>query len=358
MQQSNLSSSKLLLSGNEAVALGALHGGVRLAAAYPGTPSTEILETIAARHPEIYAEWAPNEKVALEVGIGAAFGGARVLVTMKHVGLNVAADPLFTLAYTGTKGGIVIVSADDPGMHSSQNEQDNRNYGPFAKVPVFEPADSQEAYEFVRQALQVSEDFDTPVILRMTTRVCHGKSIVVPTEPVQLDREMALDRDQAKYVMVPAYAKRRQVVVHERTAKLAEWAETAPINSETAGTDGKRGIVTAGVAYQYVREVLPEASILKLGMLHPLRRRRSGVCLPLRERFCPRGTRYVSGNPPAGDGVEHSGQTGALPDGGTRPDRVRDIFGIAHPSPASPENIPPRPPVLCPAVPTEPPTPF
>ncbi len=352
MQQPNLSSPKLLLSGNEAVALGALHGGVRLAAAYPGTPSTEILETIAARHPEIYAEWAPNEKVALEVGMGAAFAGARVLVTMKHVGLNVAADPLFTLAYTGTKGGIVIVSADDPGMHSSQNEQDNRNYGPFAKVPMFEPADSQEAYEFMRQALQVSEDFDTPVILRMTTRVCHGKSIVTPTEPVQLDRPMALDRDPGKYVMVPGNAKRRQVVVHERTAKLAEWAETAPVNSKTAGTDGKLGIVTAGVSYQYAREILPEASILKLGMLHPLPEKKirefasrfeSIFVLEELDPYLETRLRAM--------GLNVQAKPAPFQMGELDPDRVRDIFGIAHPSPDSSENIPPRPPVLCPGCP-------
>ena len=259
---------KEILSGNEAIARGAFEAGVKVASAYPGTPSTEILENIV-NYPGIDASWAPNEKVALEVGVGASFGGGRALVTMKHVGVNVAADPLFTLSYTGVNGGLVLVSADDPEMHSSQNEQDNRNYAKFAKVPMLEPADSRECKEFTRLAFELSEQFDTPVMLRTTTRTSHGKSIVELAEPVTGLPEPKLVRNAAKLVMLPGNARVRHPLVEERTRKLAEYGDTASINRMEL-RDTAIGVITSGVPYQYVREVLPEASTLKLGMVHPL----------------------------------------------------------------------------------------
>lgn len=259
---------KEILSGNEAIARGAFEAGVKVASAYPGTPSTEILENIV-KYPGINASWAPNEKVALEVGIGASFGGGRALVTMKHVGVNVAADPLFTLSYTGVNGGLVLVSADDPEMHSSQNEQDNRNYAKFAKIPMLEPADSRECKEFTRLAFELSEQFDTPVMLRTTTRTSHGKSIVELAEPVTGLPEPKLVRNAAKLVMLPGNARVRHPLIEERTRKLAEYGDTSALNRMEL-RDTAIGIITSGAPYQYVREVLPEASTLKLGMVHPL----------------------------------------------------------------------------------------
>jgi indolepyruvate ferredoxin oxidoreductase alpha subunit len=259
---------RTILSGNEAIARGAFEAGVKVASAYPGTPSTEILENIA-NYSGIDAAWAPNEKVALEVGIGACFGGARALVTMKHVGLNVAADPLFTLSYIGVRGGLVLVVADDPEMHSSQDEQDSRNYAKFAKVPMFEPGDSEEARAFTRLAFEVSERFDTPVLLRTTTRISHGKSIVIPVEPVQDLAEPNLVRDPAKFVMLPANARRRHPLVEKRMLDLAQWASEQPFNRIEEGK-GEVGVITSGISYQYAKEILPDAHILKLGMVHPL----------------------------------------------------------------------------------------
>ena len=213
-----------LLSGNEAVARGVYEAGVKLAAAYPGTPSTEILETLAERYRSVYSQWSPNEKVAFEVGIGASIGGARALVTMKHVGVNVAADPLMTFAYTGVNGGFVLVSADDPEMHSSQNEQDNRYYAKFAQIPMLEPSDSQEAKDMVVTAYELSELFDTPVLLRLTTRISHSRGVVELGEPVEgPDRKFVKDPD--KYVMIPSNARGRHVVVVERLEKLRKFTE-------------------------------------------------------------------------------------------------------------------------------------
>lgn len=257
-----------LLSGNEAIARGAYEAGVRVAAAYPGTPSTEILQNIARHYPGIYAEWAPNEKVALEVGIGVSLGGARVLVAMKHVGVNVAADPLVTLSYTGVNAGLVLISADDPGMHSSQNEQDNRYYARLAEAPLLEPADSQEAKDFVRFALELSETYDTPVILRTTTRVAHSKSLVKEGEPAEPVNK-PYDKSFAKYVMVPANARNRHRLFEERREKLRQVAEHTPLNRIEEG-DGRIGIITSGIAYYYVKEAFPWASVLKLGMSYPL----------------------------------------------------------------------------------------
>ncbi len=259
---------KEILSGNEAIARGAFESGVKVASAYPGTPSTEILENII-HYEGIDASWAPNEKVSLDIGVGASFGGARALVAMKHVGVNVAADPLFTLSYTGVNGGLVLVTADDPEMHSSQNEQDNRNYAKFVKVPMLEPADSQECKDFTRLAFNLSEEFDTPVLLRTTTRISHSKSIVELAEPVQGLPEPKLVRNAAKLVMLPGNARVRHPLVEERVKKLAAYGATLEINRvEMRGTE--IGIVTSGIPYQYVKEVLPDASVLKLGMVYPL----------------------------------------------------------------------------------------
>jgi len=258
---------KELLTGNEAIARGAYESGVRVAAAYPGTPSTEIMENFV-RYPGVYAQWSPNEKVALEVGLGAAIAGARTLVAMKHVGVNVAADPLFTLAYTGINAGLVLVSADDPGMHSSQNEQDNRNYARFAKIPVLEPSNSRECREMVGLALEISEQFDTPVMLRTTTRVAHSQSFVEPVEARDVEVRPYIKNPQ-KYVMVPAHARGRHVIVEERRRKLQEYADTCPANRTEWGDKGI-GVITCGIVYEYVKEIVPGASILKLGLTYPL----------------------------------------------------------------------------------------
>lgn len=259
---------KKLLLGNEAVARGLYEAGCRIISSYPGTPSTEITES-AARYDEIYAEWAPNEKVAMEVAIGAAIGGRRSFCAMKHVGANVAADPLFTVSYAGVNAGLVIAVADDPGMHSSQNEQDSRHYAVSAKVPMLEPADSADALAYARLAFQLSEDFDTPVMLRMSTRISHSQSLVETGERVEPPLKPYV-KNPAKYVMMPAFARPKHVLVEKRTEALREWAETAPINQVFWG-DKKIGVIAAGSAYMYAREVLGDhASYLKLGMINPL----------------------------------------------------------------------------------------
>ena len=260
---------KKLLSGNEAVARGAYESDVRVASAYPGTPSTEILETISAEFPEIYAEWSPNEKVAFEVGTGCSFAGGRTLVAMKHVGVNVAADPLFTLSYTGVKGGFVLVSADDPGMHSSQNEQDNRNYARFAKIPMLEPSDSQEAKNFVLQGFHISEQFDVPVLLRTTTRIAHSKSLVELGERDEVGEPTGFVRDCQKFVMIPAYGRQRHRIVEERVEKLRLYSDESSLQRMEM-KDEEIGIITSGISYQYTKEALPQASVLKLGMTYPL----------------------------------------------------------------------------------------
>lgn len=257
---------KELLSGNAAIARGAFEAGVTVATGYPGTPSTEILENLA-RYPGVYAQWSPNEKVALEVGVGASLAGARVLVAMKHVGVNVAADPLMTLAYTGVNGGLVLVSADDPGMHSSQNEQDNRYLARMAGIPMLEPSDSQEAKDMVGLALDLSETFDTPVMLRTTTRISHSQGLVelgARREPARRPYR----KDAAKYVMIPAHARKRRLAWLERQEALRRYAEECPVNVIIEGDD--LGIVTSGVAYQYAREAFPGATVLKLGLTYPL----------------------------------------------------------------------------------------
>ncbi|MGI6130248.1 MAG: indolepyruvate ferredoxin oxidoreductase subunit alpha [Bacillota bacterium] len=258
---------KTLMSGNEAIARGAWEAGVRFASAYPGTPSTEILENMA-KYQEVRSQWSVNEKTALEAALGASLGGVRALCAMKHVGLNVAADPLFSSSYTGVNAGLVIVTADDPGCHSSQNEQDNRYYAQAAKLPLLEPSDSQEALDFARTAFELSEEYDTPVLLRVTTRVAHGKSPVA-TGPRTEATAPAYERTMAKHVLVPAVARPRHAAVEERLVQLQAYAESSPMNRIEWGSR-RLGVVSSGVAYQYAREVLGDnASYLKLGMSFP-----------------------------------------------------------------------------------------
>ena len=259
---------KQLMLGNAAVARGLYEAGCAVVSSYPGTPSTEITEE-AAKYDEIYCEWAPNEKVALEVAFGACLAGRRSFCGMKHVGLNVAADPLFTIAYTGVNAGLIIGVADDPGMHSSQNEQDSRHYAKAAKVPMLEPSDSAEALEFAKLAYEISERFDTPVLLKMCTRVSHSQSIVDTGERV-LPQLKPYEKNVAKNVMMPGNAIRRHPIVEQRTRDLIAYAESAPVNRVEMG-DAKLGIITSSTSYQYAKEVFgDQASILKLGMIYPL----------------------------------------------------------------------------------------
>ena len=260
-------SNRMLLSGDEAIALAAFHAGVALGTGYPGTPSTEILERFAELGGR--AQWSPNEKVALEVAIGAAFGGARALATMKHVGLNVAADPLFTVTYTGVTGALIIVSADDPGLASSQNEQDNRRYAVAAGVPMVEPSDSQEAYDLFFAAVEMSERWGTPVLYRITTRICHAKTRVVPREPRKDVPHGDYKRDVPGRVMIPAYARPAHHKLRKKLNDIATWNETSPFNQIIPG-ERRLGIITSGVSFVHAREAAPEASVLKLTVTHPL----------------------------------------------------------------------------------------
>ena len=259
---------KTLMLGNEAVARGLYEAGCAFVSSYPGTPSTEITEA-AAQYKEMYAEWAPNEKVALESAFGASLSGRRSFCGMKHVGLNVAADPLFTIAYTGVNAGLVIAVADDPGMHSSQNEQDSRHYARASKIPMLEPADSAEAIAFTKEAYEISEKFDTPVLLKMCTRVAHSQSVVESGERTEFAK--AYEKDAAKYIMMPGNAKRRHPIVEARTEALIAFAETTPLNTVENGEDTSIGIITSSTSYQYVKEVFGNKyPIMKLGMIWPM----------------------------------------------------------------------------------------
>ena len=259
---------KKLLIGNAAIARGLYEAGCSVISSYPGTPSTEITE-FAAKYDEIYCEWAPNEKVACEVAFGASLRGARSCCAMKHVGLNVAADPLFTLSYTGVNGGMVICVADDPGMHSSQNEQDSRHYAIGAKIPMLEPADSQEAYEFAKKAFELSEKYDTPVLLRICTRIAHSQSIVELGEREDIVIK-DYEKNPEKYIMMPGNAKKRHPFVEERTARLTSLSENCAFN-RIEYTDSKIGVITSGASYQYVKEALGDSvSVYKLGLVNPL----------------------------------------------------------------------------------------
>ncbi len=343
--------SRTILSGNEAFARAAYEAGVQVASAYPGTPSTEILENIT-QYSRINASWAPNEKVALEVGIGSSMGGARSLVTMKHVGVNVAADPLFTLSYTGVRGGLVLIVADDPEMHSSQDEQDSRQYARFAKVPMFEPADSQEALDFTKLAYAVSEQFDTPVLVRSTTRISHSKSVVETSEPLADLQKTGLERNPKKFVMLPGNARVRHPLVEKRSEDLADWSCSQSFNRvEEGGAD--LGIITSGVAYQYAREVFPEAGILKLGMVWPLpkqlirdfaARYKTLYVIEELDPFIEEQVRAM--------GIEVIGKEKVPVCGELSPGRIRQAFNVDPPE-LEPirEELPARPPNMCPGCP-------
>ncbi len=338
---------KKLMIGNEAVARGLYEAGCSVISSYPGTPSTEITE-FAAKYEEIDCEWAPNEKVALEVAYGASLYGKRTACGMKHVGLNVAADPLFTLSYTGVNGGLVICVADDPGMHSSQNEQDSRHYAIAAKLPMLEPSDSAECRAFAMRAFEISEQFDTPVLLRMCTRIAHSQSIVETAE--RKEREaIPYKKQPQKYIMMPGYAKLRHPVVEQRTAALAEFAEVSGINRmELMGS--KLGIITSGTCYQYVREVFGEGvSVLKLGMVNPLPERLirefadSVERLVVVEELDAVIETHCRALGLKVEGKELFGLCGELSQ-----EKIAAGFGLdKKPAPSAPEGIPMRPPVMC-----------
>ncbi len=341
-----------VLSGNEAIAHAAFVGGVEVASAYPGTPSTEILENLA-KFKEVYCEWAVNEKVGMEVVIGASFSGARCQTAMKHVGLNVALDPLMTFAYIGANGGMVVVSADDPGMHSSQNEQDNRHVARFGKMPMLEPSDSQDCYDMVRTALDLSEEFEVPVLVRTTTRVSHSSGVV---DLGAFERRPRGDRryakDISKTVPVPMYAKGMRVRLEAKLHRLAEYAERSPLQRIERG--GSLGIVTSGIGYGYAREAFPDASILKLGMTHPLPERlvREFAASVERLYVVEEGDAYLE-EQIVGLGIRVEKPRTSLRIGELDPDRLADFAAEAagreparRRAPMS--GLPPRPPVLCP----------
>jgi len=359
---------KRLLSGNEAVARGAWEAGVVVGAGYPGTPSTEILENLA-QMPHVYAEWAPNEKVGLEVALGAAYAGRRALATMKHVGVNVAADALFSAAMTGVEAGLVVVSADDPAMHSSQNEQDNRRYAQFARLPCLEPSDSQEAKDMTVAAFHLSEQFDTPVLLRLTTRICHTSTLVDLDAGRELRPEPGTyPRNPAKYVLVPGNARRRHPVIEQRLSNLADFAETSDLN-RVEWRSAELGIITGGVAYQYAREVFPQASILKLGMVYPLpgqlvvdfaRRVKRVIVLEELDPFIEEQVRLLGVELFEGGPRRYPNDKAIFPlTGELDPGLVRHyaiqagLLPETEPPAAlsAPADLPPRPPVLCPGCP-------
>ena len=259
---------KQLMLGNAAVARGLYEGGCAFVSSYPGTPSTEITEEVA-KYNEIYAEWAPNEKVAMEAAFGACLAGKRSFCGMKHVGLNVAADPLFTISYTGVNGGMVICVADDAGMHSSQNEQDSRHYARASKIPMLEPSDSAEALAFTKLAYELSEKYDTPVLLKRCTRVAHSQSVIETADRIEVSK--TYEKNPQKYIMMPGNAKKRHPIVEARTKALSDWAENCEINRIEDGRDHSRGIITSSTAYQYVKEVCGDLyPVLKLGMIWPM----------------------------------------------------------------------------------------
>jgi len=344
-----------LMSGNEAIARGAYEAGVRVATGYPGTPATEILQSLSA-FPGLHAEWSVNEKVALEVASGASIAGARAICAMKHVGLNVASDPLMTLSYTGVGGGLVIVSADDPGHHSSQNEQDNRNYAAFSKIPMLEPSDSAEALSFTRLAFEISERFDTPVLIRTTTRVSHSESVAKPGTPSIPGPPPGPAKLPGKYVMIPGVSEERHRLAEERLDRLKEFAEGFEGNTvERHGNEV--GIITSGISYQYVREAVPDASVLKLGMGYPLPARMvREFAASVRELFVVEELDPFMEAQVLSLGVRVKGKLtnpGFLPlVGELNPDIVASAFGketgLKHP-PVS--GLPLRPPCLCPGCP-------
>lgn len=345
-----------LLSGNEAIARGAWEAGCHIGAAYPGTPSTETMESFA-KLPDVYAEWCPNEKVALEVAVGASAAGARVLVTMKHVGVNVCADPLFTAAYTGVNGGLVILAADDPGMFSSQNEQDSRYYAMASMVPIMEPADSAEAYRFAKDAYSISERFDTPVMMRSTVRISHTKTPVEVGERTEVAKR-PYEKDCSKWVMMPAFAKPRRKVLAKRLKDIREWVETCPYNTIERNTpddaDVRIGIICAGAVYQHVKEACPDVDIFKLGVAWPLPEKALNDFADSVDEVLviEEASTYLS-NAVKSCGVVLEKLANPLPeDGEIHPADV--LRALDRPLPAhraSEKDIPNRPPALCPGCP-------
>lgn len=340
---------KKLLTGNEAIARGAWEAGVKFASAYPGTPSTEILENTALYKEDILAEWAPNEKVALEAVIGASIAGARTFAAMKHVGVNVAADPLFTFAYTGVNGGMVLITADEPGQHSSQNEQDNRNYAKFAKIAMLEPADSQESKNMMKAAFEISESFDTPVLMRMTTRVCHSKGIVECEDRVEVGIRDYV-KDVKKYLTVPAHARVLRVKVEERLQKLLDFSNTTSLNF-IEWNDTKVGVIASGASYSFAKEVFGDTvSYLKLGFTNPLPTEKI-------KEFCSKVEKVyvIEENDPYIEeqvrilGFDCYGKNLFPPYGEMTPDVIRQVvFGKTHSTIEFDESkIVSRPPTLC-----------
>lgn len=333
--------------GNEAVARGLYEAGVKVVSSYPGTPSTEITE-YAAKYDEIYCEWAPNEKVAAEVAFGASLRGVRSACAMKHVGLNVAADPLFTLSYTGVNGGLVLFVADDPAMHSSQNEQDSRHYAIAAKVPMIEPSDSAEAKEYVKQAFELSEEFDTPVIVRMCTRIAHSQ-YAVELEPRQEKPLGEYVKNPAKYIMAPANAAKRHPFVEERTKRLQEVAETGRFN-RVEKTDSEMGIICAGTCYEYVKEVFGDSvSILKLGMINPLPEKLiRDFAAGVKQLYVIEELDGIIEQHVKALGVDCIGKQMFSPVGEYNQATIRRAFGMEEPkSVCADSEIPVRPPVMC-----------
>ncbi len=338
---------KKLMLGNEAVARGLYEAGVKVVSSYPGTPSTEITE-YAAKYDEIYCEWAPNEKVAAEVAFGASLRGVRSACAMKHVGLNVAADPLFTLSYTGVNGGLVLFVADDPAMHSSQNEQDSRHYAIAAKVPMIEPSDSAEAKEYVKQAFELSEEFDTPVIVRMCTRIAHSQ-YAVELEPRQEKPLGEYVKNPAKYIMAPANAAKRHPFVEERTKRLQEVAETSRFN-RVEKTDSEMGIICAGTCYEYVKEVFGDSvSILKLGMINPLPEKLiRDFAAGVKQLYVIEELDGIIEQHVKALGVDCIGKQMFSPVGEYNQATIRRAFGMEEPkSVCADSEIPVRPPVMC-----------
>lgn len=339
---------KKLMLGNEAIARGLYEAGVKLVSSYPGTPSTEITE-FAAKYDEIYCEWAPNEKVAAETAFGASLRGARSACAMKHVGLNVAADPLFTLSYTGVTGGMVIFVADDPAMHSSQNEQDSRHYAVAAKVPMLEPSDSAEAKAFVKEAYDISEKFDTPVLFRMCTRIAHSQSITELSERVEIPLP-EYEKNPQKYIMAPANAVKRHPFVEERTKRLSEFAETSPLNRVEKGTDNKIGIICAGTCYQYVKEVFGDkAYVLKLGMVNPLPEKLiRDFAAQVEKLYVIEELDGIIESHLNKLGVKCVGKEMFSPLGEYNQTTVKKAFGLELPKTVNLDNpVPVRPPVMC-----------
>lgn len=336
---------KVLMSGNEATARGAFEAGVRVVSSYPGTPSSEITDYVK-NYKEIYCEWATNEKVALEVSIGASLAGKRSMTCMKHVGLNVAADPLMTLSYTGVNGGLVVLVADDPNMFSSQNEQDSRNYARFAKVPMLEPSDSNEAKEFVKKAFEISEKFCTPVIVRSVTRLSHSMSVVNCKEPEQV-KEFELDKNISKWVMVPANARLRHIFVEERLVNLMGFNNSSDFVKEEY-ISSEVGIITSGIPYQYVKEALPEASVLKLGMIWPLPLERvKEFAKKVKKLYVVEELDKIIENELKAQGIKLS-KLNRAPIGELSVDKVKELFKKGQKNkPSTVENLPNRPPNMC-----------